>query len=132
MFHYWTLPRRFVPALDTLLTTLKPFGGCFGTHSLILRTHEFQLSHVTENCLCFTIGRFHVVLCLHLAHFWQLLGHWGLFWDTFWPVWATLGRSGTLLSWSWVTPGSKKSRRRTPTLGPGSPYLIIGHNNKDK
>ena len=32
---------------------------------------------------------------------------WGLFWDTFWPVWATLGRSGTLLSWSWVTPESE-------------------------
>ena len=94
MFHYWTLPRRFVPVLDTLLTTLKPFGGCFGTHSLILRTHEFQVSHVTENCLCFTIGRFHVVLCLqnclcftigrfhvvlclHLTHFWPLLSQWG-------------------------------------------------------
>ena len=32
MFHYWTLPRRVVPVLDTLLAALKPFGGCFGTH----------------------------------------------------------------------------------------------------
>ena len=26
MFHYWTLPRRFVPVLDTLVAALKPFA----------------------------------------------------------------------------------------------------------
>ena len=61
--------------------------------SLILRTHEFQVSHVTENCLCFTIGRFHVVLCLHLAHFWPLLGHLGA---VLGHILASLGHPWTL------------------------------------
>ena len=61
MFHYWTLPRRFVPALDTLLAALKPF--------------------------------------------------WRLFWDTFWPVWNALGRSGTLLGCFRVTHECENTRR---------------------
>ena len=84
-----------------------------GQRKLKLDTEDMwvSVSHVTETCWCFSIGRFHVVFCLHLTHFWPLLSqNHASFRDTFWPVWDALGRPGTLQGCYWVTRESKNSR----------------------